>query len=149
MIYDKIDNMSLYKGLSEDIYLGLQFLNDLTHDIENGVHELSPRVKAIVSEYDTMPINPNGYETHKRFIDIQYLVKGTEKINVLPIEQLCLKTKYNKETDVSFYSSEEKPIELVLKDCYFAIFYPQDGHMPQLCNVFSDNVKKVVIKIEI
>lgn len=51
MIYDKIDNIDLYKGLSEDIYLGLEFLKKATPEIENGVHEISPRVKAIVSEY--------------------------------------------------------------------------------------------------
>lgn len=31
-------------------------------DIANGVYEINPRVKAIVSEYTTKEINGNGYE---------------------------------------------------------------------------------------
>lgn len=46
-----------------------------------GVHELSPRVKAIVSEYTTKEENANGYEAHRRFIDIQYLLKGVTNVS--------------------------------------------------------------------
>lgn len=72
MIYDKIDNIELYKGLSEDINLGLEFLKKATPDIENGVHQITPRVKAIVSEYETQEVNEYGYEAHKEYIDRHY-----------------------------------------------------------------------------
>ena len=71
MVYDKIDNIETYKGLSEDIYEGLRFLQNATLDLACGVHEINPRVKAIVSEYETKAVNENGYEAHKKFIDIQ------------------------------------------------------------------------------
>ena len=51
MIYDKLNNIALYKGLSTDIYEGLLFLNAATKDLENGVYVVNPKVKAIVSEY--------------------------------------------------------------------------------------------------
>lgn len=88
MIYDKIDNQEIYAGLSEDIRLGLEWLRDVNPDIEKGVYELSPRVKAIVSEYTTKDVNENGYEAHQEYIDIQYLLKGSEKICCLPLEYL-------------------------------------------------------------
>ena len=50
MIYDKLDHIETYKGLYKDLYLGLEFLKSVSLDIENGVHEINPRVKAIVSE---------------------------------------------------------------------------------------------------
>ncbi len=50
MVYDKIDNIETYKGLSEDIYEGLKFLKNATPDLACGVHEINPRVKAIVSD---------------------------------------------------------------------------------------------------
>lgn len=53
MIYDNIDHIATYKGLSDELYLGLEFLKNSSSDIENCVHELNPRVKAIVSEYET------------------------------------------------------------------------------------------------
>ena len=149
MEYDKIDNIDLYKGLSEDIYLGLKFLKETNPDIENGVHELSSRVKAIVSEYKTKEINEYGYEAHKKFIDIQYLLNGSEKICCLPIEQLKETKPYSEENDAAFYTANTNPIEMTLVNGYFAIFFPQDGHMPGICVEKLENVKKIVVKVEI
>ena len=149
MIYDKIDNISLYKGLSEDIYLGLEFLKNATPDMENGVHELGPRVMAIVSEYKTKDVNEYGFEAHKKFIDIQYLLKGSEKICCLPLDQLIETKPYSEENDAAFYTATTNPIEMTLGKGYLAIFYPQDGHMPGLCVNEPMDVKKVVVKVRI
>lgn len=39
MVYDNIDNLELYAGISEDIRLGLEWLRDVNPDIEKGVYE--------------------------------------------------------------------------------------------------------------
>ena len=149
MVYDKIDYIETYKGLSEDIYLGLTFLKNATPDTENGVHELNSRVKAIVSEYETKTTNEHGFEAHQRYIDIQGLLLGEERIACLPLEKLTETKPYSEETDAAFYSSDVPPQELVIGNGYFAIFYPQDGHQPQLCVNASMKVKKVVVKIQV
>ncbi len=133
MIYDKLDNIALYKSLSIDIYDGLQFLNASTKDLETGVYVINPRIKAIVSEYITKEANENGYETHRDYIDIQYLLKGEEKVYCLPLEYLKETKAYDKAIDAAFYKEGEvEPVELLLGNGYFAILFPQDGHMPQL-----------------
>lgn len=148
MIYDKIDNLEIYAGISEDIRLGLEWLRDVNPNIEKGVYELSPRVKAIVSEYTTKEVNENGYEAHREYIDIQYLLKGSEKICCLPLEYLKETKAYKVEIDAAFYDEENvKPQEIVIGNRLFAIFYPQDGHMPGLNPLEPEEVKKVVIKI--
>ena len=152
MVYDKIDNIEIYKGLSEDIYEGLKYLKNATPDLACGVHEINPRVKAIVSEYETKFVNENGYEAHKKYIDIQFLLKGTEKICCLPIEKLQEKKAYSEEKDAAFYEEDGvRPQEMMVGNHYFAVFYPQDGHMP--CLSISDSlavkVKKVVIKVAV
>lgn len=150
MIYDKIDNLGIYAGISEDIRLGLEWLRDVNPDIEKGVYELSSRVKAIVSEYTTKEVNENGYEAHRDYIDIQYLLKGNEVICSLPLDYLKEIKAYNPENDASFYvESGENPQELLLGNGYFAILFPQDGHMPCLCAEDTQNVKKVVVKVKI
>ena len=151
MIYDKIDNINLYAGISKDIQLGLEWLRDVNPDIENGVYELSPRVKAIVSEYTTKDMNENGYEAHHDYIDIQYLLKGTEKICCLPLKYLKETKGYKSEIDAAFYAeSGVKPLEMLIGNGYFSIFYPQDGHMPGLSVTTKPRaVKKVVVKIKI
>lgn len=148
MIYDKIDNLGIYAGISEDIRLGLEWLRDVNPYIEKGVYELSPRVKAIVSEYSTKEVNENGYEAHRDYIDIQYLVSGQEKICCLPLEYLKETKAYSKDIDAAFYNETDvKPQEMLIGNSYFAIFYPQDGHMPCLYIDLPFEVKKIVIKV--
>lgn len=149
MVYDKINNISFYKGLSTDIYEGLLFLNAASKDLENGVYVLNPRVKAIVSEYTTKKINEHGYEAHREYIDIQYLIFGEEKICCLPLEYLKETKPYNVEKDAAFYEEVAvKPHELLIGNSYFSILYPQDAHMPQMCVKESRKVKKVVVKVK-
>lgn len=73
MVFDRIENIETNKVLLKDIYEGLKFLKQVALYISNGVHEINPRVKAIVSEYETKSIIESGYEAHRKFIDIQYL----------------------------------------------------------------------------
>ena len=151
MIYDKIDNLKTYTSLSEDIRTALEYLRQLTPEVATGVHEISPRVKAIVSEYTTKPVNENGYEAHKEYIDIQYLLKGEERIACLPIERLKETKPYSKECDAAFYSAplSHQPSYLTLLPGYFAILFPGDGHMPQLSVDEPAAVKKIVVKVKI
>ena len=148
MIYDKLDNIEIYKGISEDIYKGLTFLRQASPDTANGVYQLNPRVKAIVSEYETKTENENGFEAHKRFLDIQCTLKGIEKVCCLPIEKLEETMPYNEENDAALYAADGQSQEMIIGGGYFAIFFPQDGHMPQLCVNEPMPVKKVVVKVQ-
>jgi YhcH/YjgK/YiaL family protein len=149
MIYDHINNIDTYKGLLPDIYEGLLFLQRVSPDIAVGTYQINSRVKAIVSEYETKVKNEVGYEAHRKNIDIQYLLKGEERVACLPLDRLKETVPYSEEKDAAFFTSSLQPIEMTLGDGYFAIFFPQDGHMPQLCvNDEPMIVKKVVIKVE-
>lgn len=150
MVYDKIDNIETYKGLSADIFEGLNFLKQVIPNMKSGAYDINPRVKAIVSEYETKIVNEFGYEAHRDCIDIQYLISGEEVINSLPLEYLKEIKPYNKEIDAAFYEEVEvKPQALLLGNGYFATLFPQDGHMPQLCVNKPEKVKKVVIKVKL
>ena len=165
MVYDKIDNIEIYKGLSDDIYEALKFLQNATPSTPTGVIQLNPRVKAIVSEYETKAVNENGYEAHKRYIDIQALLEGEEMIACQPIEWLTQTKPYSEDCDAAFYAADTPPHPseeshlpsslihhtsyLTLRPRYFAILYPQDGHMPQLSVTTPTKVKKVVVKVAV
>lgn len=150
MVYDKICNIKQYKGLSADIYEGLKFLQQMNAGIISGTYQLSPNVKAIVSEYTTNTQNEYGYEAHCEYIDIQHLIIGEERVCCLPLEYMEETKPYNKEIDAAFYDGGSvRPQELQLGNGYFAILFPQDGHMPQLCINKPEKVKKVVIKVKL
>lgn len=95
-------------------------------------------------------MNEYGYEAHRENIDIQYLIAGEETIHCLPLEYLKETNPYDKEKDAAFYEeANSKPQELLLGNGYFAILFPQDGHMPQLCVNEPVKVRKVVVKVKI
>lgn len=151
MIFDHISNIATYNGLSPNIALGLDYLKQMKSDTAVGTYQINQHVKAIVSEYETKAENEYGYEAHRKNIDIQYLLLGEERIACLPIERLKETQPYNEESDAAFYAASIKlqSSNLSLLSGYFAIFFPQDGHMPQLCVDKPMKVKKVVVKVEI
>ena len=123
MIYDNLSNIDLYKGLSVDIFEGLKFLRKSDAKIANGVYLINPRVKAIVSEYETKTKNEYGYEAHKKYIDIQCTLKGQERVACLPIERMREEKPYNEEADAAFYTASVPPQEMTIGDGYFVIFF--------------------------
>lgn len=153
MIYDSFNNIQTFSHLSEDISRGLSFLEKVPSDIEVGSYEISPRVRAIVSEYCTKKENENGYETHKCHIDIQYVIKGEETVRYLPSEKLRIVKPYCNDSDIAFYEPieryAEQYIDMMIGNGYFSIFFPHDGHMPQLCKNEPKSVKKIVVKVKI
>ena len=150
MIFDHLSNISLYQALSPDIYAGLEYLQQISPDIAPGTYQITPRVKAIVSEYETKVKNEVGFEAHRKNIDIQYLLKGEERIACMPTEKLTETEPYSEEKDAAFYAAEGVAAQtMTIGGGYFAIFFPQDGHMPQLCVDEPEMVKKVVVKVAV
>ena len=147
MVYDNLQNIEIYKGLSADINEGLLSIKNADPAIAKGVYPINSRVKAIVSEYETKSVNEYGYEAHKKFIDIQCVLMGQEKVCCLPIEGLKETVTYVEGKDAAFYDTNSQAKEMLIGNGYFAIFYPQDGHMPQLCIDKPQMVKKVVVKV--
>ena len=147
MIFDNIKNISEYPNLGEKIQKGFDFLlkNDLKN-FDNGRYEIyGKEIYANIQEYETK--DEGLFEAHRKYIDIQYIVSGFEKIEVCEISELKEKIPYDKEKDLIFF--EGKGSFLSLKEGYFTVFYPQDGHKPCLTDEIKSNVKKVVVKVSI
>lgn len=151
MIYDKIENWQTYACLSEGIREGLAYLAQMSTETPVGVYEISPRARAIVSEYTTKPENEKGFEAHREYIDIQFLLAGEEQIACQPLEYLQETSPYNPEKDIiSYADGGALPAQnLPIGHGYFAILFPQDGHKPCLSINAPTPVRKVVVKVKI
>lgn len=150
MIVDKIDNLETYKTLSPDIYEGLKYLSQIDPDIAVGTYPINERLICKVMEYPTVEDFKLGYEAHWEHLDIQYVLRGYERIKWSPIQKMTIKTPYDVESDAIFY---ENPIshvsEVVIGGGVFAIMFPHDGHACQHLVDKSEIIKKIVIKISI
>ena len=144
MIFDNIENLKTYTFLNEKILKGFDFiLNNDLNNLEDGRYEINDELYANIQQYNTKA--EGLFEAHRKYIDIQYIVKGFEKIEVCDISNLEKETEYDEEKDVLFFKGQGSSIKL--KEGYFAIFYPQDGHKPCITDEKMSNVKKVVVKI--
>ena len=90
-------------------------------------------------------------ESHIKYIDLQLLISGTERINYMNIDGLEPQTKYDPDKDIIFYKKPKAEAgSIYLNGRNFAIFFPQDAHAPQISTLaHQSNVKKVVIKIAV
>lgn len=150
MVVDSLKNIELYKGLSPDIYAGLLFLSDAKEDIELGIYPINDNVKAIVSSYETIDHFVRGYESHKRVIDIQYPIKGLERVKWSPIEGMNINIPYNESEDRTFLKDpSEQGTHVDIGNGIFAIMFPEDGHSPQHKVKKRELIKKITIKVSI
>ena len=150
MVIDKLDNIDIYKGLSNDIYEGLKFIKTANKNIEVGNYFINERVKAIVSEYETIENFTRGYEAHLHVIDIQYPIIGLERIKWSPINEMKVNIPYETENDRTFYKEpHNQGTQVDIGNGFFAIMFPNDGHSPQHFINKAEIIKKITIKVSI
>ena len=147
MIFDRIENLNNYSGLGR-ICTALKFLADTDFTkIPLGKYELDgDNIYYMVQKYDTDP-DKTVSEAHKKYIDIQYIVKGEEVIAVAPIQAEKTIVDAKEEKDVWHYECETQP--LILKDGDFMVLYPSDLHLPGKAVNVPKEVLKVVVKVKV
>jgi YhcH/YjgK/YiaL family protein len=150
MIYDKMSNWQNYFPKNEIWQKVFAFIKDCSADTKHGRYAIAGEdAYASVFSYDTKLQKEGVYEAHRKQIDIQILLKGRESVYVTAIDGLSVKTEYNVEKDcVLFNDPERRPGATPLTEGFFAVFFPNDAHMPSLnYGASSENVKKMVVKI--
>ena len=85
-------------------------------------------------------------ETHNAYIDIQYVISGTEQMGWAAIEECKNATDpYDAAKDITFFT--DKPsFYCTVKPGQFAIFFPEDGHAP---GISTGKIKKAIVKIKV
>lgn len=153
MIKDNLQHLAYYNYLNADIKFGLKYIRDTDFDaLENGKYELADgKVFAIIQDYTSKLESECKYEAHRKYIDIQFIIKGEEKIGVGKLEDFQELDDYNEEKDIVFLCPKENTAQssIILKEKEFAIFMPKDVHMPSIATETPSYVRKVVVKIPI
>jgi YhcH/YjgK/YiaL family protein len=145
MIIDNIDRAKNYMDLGEGFGPALQFLYEHRDgNLAEGRYEISETDYALVQAYQTKPIESCQFEAHKKYIDIQYMVSGSENIGWALTKKL---------TEVSFDEHKDyvkltgKGDLFPLSEGNFFILFPDDAHQPGILVGESRAVKKIVLKI--
>jgi YhcH/YjgK/YiaL family protein len=152
MIFDRIENLKYYYGLSPLIEKALKYLEttDLTKLPEGKIEIDGDAIYAVISTNRTQPYNAAKYETHKKYIDIQYAIEGKEDILCWFVQMKSTMIEECPEKDVYFYNSTGRPV--TIGNGCLVILFPTDIHAPGLTHLdkleHENYCRKIVIKVK-
>lgn len=148
MIIDKLKNASLYFGMSEELATALRYLQSADmSNVKSGRHEIDgSNIYALVQKYETKLTEYGFWEAHRRYIDVQYIIKGVELIGYANLEDLEA-GKYDDAKDLLTLQGDGD--FFVVRAGTFVIFAPQDAHMPGLTVSTQQIIEKIVLKVKV
>ncbi|MBQ6632235.1 MAG: YhcH/YjgK/YiaL family protein [Romboutsia sp.] len=149
MILDSIKNISKYENLNIDLKSIVEFIDRVENEnLENGKYELDgDKLFALVQSYETKDSDECRLESHKKYIDIQYVQEGTEVMYWSLVDGLKVTEDLSEISDVIFYEDDKNATELVVNEKSFALFFTHDAHKPGVKFNTKSNVRKIVFKI--
>ncbi len=125
----------------------IAFLNDKKLDtLKPGKYIIDGTdVYATITEAPSKEFAQSAWESHRNYIDLQYVIRGKEKIGVAPVSSAAVVKPYDETKDIANYNAEGK-YYIATPDEFF-LFFPGDAHRPNIKVDGYDTVKKLVIKI--
>jgi YhcH/YjgK/YiaL family protein len=150
MIIDQLFNAHSYYNLHKGIAAALHYLQNINlPEIAPGKYAIDgEKLFAIVQEYDTLDMANEKMESHRKYIDVQYMIAGEELVgHALLINQIPVQA-YDEAADYMLFG-EAPAFFSKLQAGMFMIFFPTDLHMPCIKNEITLPVKKIVIKVAV
>jgi YhcH/YjgK/YiaL family protein len=148
VVIDQLANAHLHRPLGPRITRALDFLlsTDPTR-LELGRHDIDgDNVYALVSEYRPKRQEEGRWEAHRRYIDLQCVASGRERVGFAPLDRLTPEP-YDEAKDIM--RLEGAGDFLTLEPGQFMLLWPGDAHMPGIAIGEPVTVKKVVVKIRL
>ena len=153
MIVCTIEDAAKYGAISPNLSLAINWLqNHCTDEFVKGTYTIGQSettgadVTVKCEEPALLPREKAALEAHKKFIDIQVPLKGTETIGWAPVRALKhIRTQYSEENDVAFFGDSAHSL-LHIKVGQMAVFFPEDAHAP---NIGLGTHRKLCIKIPV
>lgn len=151
MIVDRLDNGVLYAPLGRRLARALELLREgRIAGQPDGRYEIDGQdLFCLVQRYESQPPEKRSFESHRDYIDVQYIQAGEEVMGHALADTLTVKTRYNADKDITYYETPERYSSVYVREGLFTVFYPNDAHMAG-CQVGSPTpVHKVVVKVRV
>lgn len=150
MILSSVNAVACPYRYPEAIQKAIDWLknNDL-NAMEAGTYEIQGRdIYAIIQEITTKPVEERRAEKHEEYLDIQYIVSGTERMGYAPYtgSEEVLDDPAGK--DACFFKNLSNEQFLDVSAGSYCIFFSHDIHRPGAAAGEPAAVKKVVVKVK-
>ena len=147
MIIDTIENLGKYVALNPLFADVVEFLK--SHDLQSmepGKYPIKDKDLFMNLQVAKQRTKDTAFlETHVEMIDIQIPITCAETFGYTPLCDLPA-FEYNAEKDITKYGDTKPQTFVTVNPGQFAIFFPQDGHMP--CIIDEPEIKKAIFKVK-
>ena len=149
MILDHMKNLSNYRDLGGPILRALEFIRDADFSkLDDTTYEVEGRdLFFFIQSYETKAENDTP-ESHRKYIDIQYMISGTEVMGVGQLDTMTEEVEAKPQNDIWFHRG---PMDYItVTEGMFAVFFPNDAHAPCISPASGANpVRKCVFKVRV
>ncbi len=148
IIMDRLDQAEKFFNLHPRFKEVFTFLREKNlSELSLGKHEIDgDRLFYIIEKRPGQTKAEAQLEAHRKYIDIQYVVAGTDEMGwKASAECKSIDIPYDENNDIMFYKDEPASWTKVPAGS-FTIFFPADSHAPM---VSKDEIHKVVFKIAV
>jgi biofilm protein TabA len=152
MIFGKLSDFEamMFNSLGPVVLQSVAWIRNLPQDPSEGQYELrDDGTYARVLRCATGDADEARFETHRRFVDLQYTLAGYEIINWAPRDSLSIDGAYDDAKDVQFHHSDAVFGSVIQAPGFFSIYTPADAHRPGVQFAAPDTVFKLVVKIPV
>lgn len=149
MIYDEIKNISRYRGISSNLDTAINFLEktDLKSLPLGKTEILGNKVFANVMEAQAKDEEELSFEIHKKYMDIQIDIEGTEII-LIGLSGFKEKEPFSEEKDFG-NGIAEKSARMIMGEGRFIVCMAQEPHLPSAATGSDRRLKKCVLKVAV
>ena len=148
MIKAKLSDSKKYSQITPHFAAAFALLEEIAKNFKAGNIE-KDGVRFLCQTYQTAPQCENKFEAHRKFIDIQFLAEGEEKIYFGASGEFEVSEPYDAGKDAEFFRGTPREC-CVLRAGEFAVFFPEDAHQPGcMASDKPRQVQKVVVKIPV
>lgn len=148
MILDLLANHARYHALTPRLQAGFAWLlaQDWSRIADGTVAIDGENLYASIETGTTAAPATRRFESHRRYLDIQYAISGGERMGWCPAAAIAPGEQAG--PDIWFHPEPALAQQVMVPPGYFTIFIPQEAHKP--CCLLADAAapfRKCVVKV--
>ncbi len=149
MIIDNIKNADKYAGLHPSFAAAFEALAAITSDTpDEKITVDGDNIFINLATYTNKNVKDCLFESHKKYLDIQYVITGGELIDVCETDDLKATDDRLDTDDIAFYENTDVFSTAYLREGDFVILFPGEAHRPCVApDGKGIKTKKAVAKI--
>ena len=146
MIIDRTENLMKYQSMLPNLKAGLAALNALT-DKKAGRYEFEGGF-FMIQQGSTSPVDSGDYEAHRKYIDVQIILSGSEIVVWEDISRLTQSVPYSEEKEREMFKGPVAHTFRIEEGMSWVAF-PQDAHKACKHLESQNDYLKVVMKLPV